>query len=57
MIGFCIDINYMVLLTEYMFFYKCDETQTEIPDLSKFPFVVIGNKIDLDGGVTRAVGI
>ena len=57
MIGFCIDINYMVLLTEHMFFYKCDETQTEIPDLSKFPFVVIGNKIDLDGGVTRAVGI
>uniref|UniRef100_A0A7C8Z810 Ras-related protein Rab-7b n=1 Tax=Opuntia streptacantha TaxID=393608 RepID=A0A7C8Z810_OPUST len=30
--------------------------QTEIGDPTKFPFVVIGNKIDLDGGAGREVG-
>ncbi|KAL2907276.1 Ras-related protein Rab7 [Bienertia sinuspersici] len=29
--------------------------QTDIPDPAKFPFVVIGNKIDLDGGASRVV--
>ncbi|XP_021725378.1 ras-related protein Rab7-like [Chenopodium quinoa] len=29
--------------------------QTDIPDPTKFPFVVIGNKIDQDGGANRKV--
>lgn len=29
--------------------------QTDIPDPTKFPFVVIGNKIDQDGGANRMV--
>lgn len=30
--------------------------QTDIPDPTKFPFVVVGNKIDVDGGANRAIG-
>ncbi|GMH24519.1 hypothetical protein Nepgr_026362 [Nepenthes gracilis] len=29
--------------------------QTDIPDPENFPFVVIGNKIDIDGGANRTV--
>ncbi|KAK9678699.1 hypothetical protein RND81_11G227900 [Saponaria officinalis] len=29
--------------------------QTDISDPARFPFVVIGNKIDVDGGASRAV--
>lgn len=47
--------DHMVAFMQYAHIHFCIMWQADLVDPDAFPFIVIGNKIDIDGGNSRAV--